>query len=132
MNERRPYRRPAPANWWAKPPYRAYTVRELSGVAVAIYGGVLFAGLVSLSRGPQAWQGFLDFLKSPVSLLLHVLLLAAVLYHVATWFQTLPKTMPKLIVGGAQVPPKTMTRIATLAAGACSLGLLAFTLGVAK
>ena len=54
MNERRPYRRPMNPKWWAQPPYRAYTLRELSGVAVALYGVVLFAGLVSLARGPDA------------------------------------------------------------------------------
>ena len=132
MNERRPYHRPMPGNWWAKPPYRAYTARELSGVAVAAYGGVLFAGLVSLSRGPESWNGYLQFLKSPTSLALHVLLLAVVIYHVVTWFQTLPKTMPKLIVGGEHVPAKKITRIATLIAGATSLALVLVVLGVAR
>src|SRR5271166_305114 len=69
---------------------------------------------------------------APVSLLLHALLLAAVLYHVVTWFQTLPKTLPKLILDGKQVPPQKITQIATLAAGACSLVLLLFTLWVAR
>jgi len=41
MSERRPYRRPMNPTWWASPPYRAYTLCELSGVAVAIYGAVL-------------------------------------------------------------------------------------------
>lgn len=132
MNERRPYRRPMPGNWWAKPPYRAYTARELSGVAVAAYGGVLFAGLASLARGPESWAGFVDFLKSPASLLLHVLLLAAVIFHVVTWFQTLPKTMPKMIVNGAAVPAKKITRIATIFAGATSLALVFFVLGATR
>ena len=132
MSERRPYRRPMQPHWWANPPYRAYTLRELSGVAVAIYGAVLFAGLISLARGPESFDAYLGFLRSPLSLLLHVLLLAAVLFHVVTWFQTLPKTMPKVIVDGKQVPPQTITQIATLAAGACSLILLLFTLWVAR
>jgi fumarate reductase subunit C len=121
-----------PGNWWARPPYRAYTARELSGVAVAAYGGVLFAGLLSLSRGPESWRGFVDFLKSPVSLALHVLLLAAVIFHVVTWFQTLPKTMPKVIVGGEHVAPAKITRIATLIAGASSLALVLVVLGVTR
>jgi fumarate reductase subunit C len=121
-----------PGNWWAKPPYRAYTARELSGVAVAAYGGVLFAGLASLARGPESWNGYLQFLKSPTSLALHVLLLAVVIFHVITWFETLPKTMPKLIFGGEHVPAKKITRIATLIAGASSLALLLVILGVAR
>ncbi len=54
MSERRPYRRPMdPKWWWAPGPYRAYTLRELTGVAVALYGAVLFFGLVSLAGGPD-------------------------------------------------------------------------------
>jgi fumarate reductase subunit C len=132
MSLSRPYRRAMPANWWAKPPYRAYTFRELSGVAVMAYGGVLLAGLYSLSRGPESWAAFLAFLKSPTSLALHLVLLAGMVYHVVTWFQTLPKTMPKMIVNGKHVAPRKITGIATLFAGACSLGLIAFTLGVAR
>ncbi len=67
-----------------------------------------------------------------MSLLLHLLLLAAMLFHVVTWFQTLPKTMPKLIVDGKQVPPQTITQIATLFAGACSLVLIVLTIWVAR
>jgi len=120
------------ANWWAKPPYRAYTTRELSGVAVMAYGGVLFAGLVSLWRGPESFAGFVAFLKSPASLALHALLLVAVIYHVITWFQTLPKTMPKLIMGGEPVPAKRITRIATLFAAATSAALVLVVLGVTR
>jgi fumarate reductase subunit C len=121
-----------PKWWWAPGAYRAYTLRELSGVAVTLYGAVLFVGLVSLSRGPESYEAFLAFLRSPVSLLLHLLILAAVLYHVVTWFQTLPKTQPKVIVDGKQVPPQKITQIATLFAAACSLVLVLFTIWVAR
>jgi fumarate reductase subunit C len=121
MSERRPYRRPMdPRWWWAPGPYRAYTLRELSGVAVAIYGAVLFCGLLSLSRGPESWTAFLQFLRSPFSILLHLALLGAVIYHVKTWFETLPKTQPKIIVDGKPLPAATITGYATMAAAACS------------
>jgi len=55
-----------------------------------------------------------------------------VLFHVVTWFQTLPKTMPKVIVDGKQLPPQTITQIATAVAAACSLVLLLFTMWVAR
>ncbi len=133
MSERRPYRRPVdPQWWWAPGAYRAYTIRELSGVAVAIYGAVLFIGLLSLAGGPDRWDGFVQFLRSPVSIILHVALLAAVAYHVKTWFETLPKTQPKVIIDGKQVPPETITRYATMVAGACSLVLLLLTIWVAR
>jgi fumarate reductase subunit C len=133
MSESRPYRRPIDPNWWWKPgAYRAYTLRELTGVAVAAYGAVLFAGLVALARGPESYEGFLGFLRSPIGILLHLVLLAAVIYHVKTWFETLPKTQPKMIVNGKQVPPADITRIATLVAAACSIVLVLFTMLVAR
>ena len=133
MSERRPYRRPMDPRWWWKPgPYRAYTLRELTGVAVAAYGAVLFVGLWSLSNGPDAWAGFLAFLRSPASILLHLVLLGAVLWHVKTWFETLPKTQPKIIRNGKQVPAQEITRIGTMVAGACSLALVFLAAWVAR
>lgn len=132
MSEKRPFTRPAAPNWWARPPYLAYTTRELSGVAVAIYGAFVFVGLVSLWLGPDSYGAFLRFLKTPFSLALNLLLLAAVAYHVVTWFRTLPKTMPKLIVGGKVIPPEEVTRIATRTAGATSLILVLIALWVAR
>lgn len=133
MSERRPYRRPVdPKWWWAPGAYRAYTLRELTGVAIAAYGAMLFLGLIALSRGPAHWEGFVQFLKSPVSILLHVVLLAAVAYHVKTWFEILPKTQPKIIVDGKLVPQQTITNYATLVAVGCSLLLIVFTLLVAR
>ncbi len=133
MSERRPYRRPMPSNWWWAPgPYRAYTIRELTGVAIVIYGAVLLAGLISLASGPSSYAGFLAFLKSPFSLLLHLVLLAAVVYHVKTWFETLPKTQPKIIVDGKPVPAEQITKYATMVAAGCSLALILLVMGVAR
>ena len=113
-------------------PYLAYTLRELTGVAVALYGVVLLAGLISLSRGPDHWEGFVQFLRSPASIVLHVILLVVVAYHVKTWFEILPKTQPKIIVDGKQVPAQTITSYATLVAVACSAALVLFTFLVAR
>jgi fumarate reductase subunit C len=132
MSEKRPFTRPVAPNWWAQPPYLAYTTRELSGVAVAIYGGFVFVGLFSLWLGPDSYAAFLRFLKTPFSLVLNLLLLAAVAYHVVTWFRTLPKTMPILIVGGKVIAPEQVTRIATRTAGATSLILVLIALWVAR
>ena len=124
MSERRPFHRPQPPRWWAHKPYLAYTLRELSGVAVALYGAILLAGLICLWRGPEAYAVYLRILRSDASLVVHLVLLAGMLWHVLTWFQILPKTMPKLIVRGRQVPPRQVTAIALLVAVVCSAALL--------
>jgi fumarate reductase subunit C len=124
MSERRPFHRPQPRYWWAHRPYLAYTLRELTGVAVALYGAILLAGLVCLWRGPQAFDVYRKILASKGSLLVHLVLLAAVLWHVVTWFQILPKTMPKLILRGRLVPPRVVTAMALVLGFFCSTALL--------
>ena len=124
MSERRPFHRPQPRRWWAQKPYRAYTIRELSGVAVAVYGAILLAGLVCLWRGPDAYALYRRILASEASLAVHAVLLAAVLWHVVTWFEILPKTMPKLILRGQPLPQRLVSAVALLAALACSAALL--------
>lgn len=125
MSERRPYLRAQPRYWWVQRPYRAYTVRELCGVVLAIYALILLVGLICLARGPQAYESYRQFLASPWSLLIHLVLLAVALWHVWTWFQILPKTMPKLVWHGTPVPQTTMTIVAVLLAVVCSVLLLA-------
>ncbi len=132
MSEQRPYRRPMDPKWWAKPPYLNYTLRELSGVAVLLYGAILFIGLIALAGGKDSFATFLGFLRNPATVLLHFILLAGVIYHVVTWFETLPKTQPKMIVNGKQVPPEQITKVATLIAAGCSLVLVLFTMVVAR
>ncbi|MGA7738616.1 MAG: fumarate reductase subunit C, partial [Pseudolabrys sp.] len=75
MSGVRPYLRPPEPFWWAHSPYRAYTLREATGVAVAGYGFVLLAGLISLASGERAYEAWLNFLKTPWSLALHLLFL---------------------------------------------------------
>lgn len=124
MNERKPYIRPQRPYWWARWPYRGYTLRELSGVGVALYGGVLMAGLIALWLGPKPYGAFLVWLAGPTSAALHLMFLAAMLLHCVTWFQTLPKTMPRLVMRGRLVPPKLLTLVSILAALICSAGLV--------
>lgn len=109
MSGPRPYLRPVEASWWTHPPYLAYTLREATGVAVAGYALVLLAGLSSLASGEGAYDTWLNFLKSPWSLALHLLFLIAMIAHVWTWFQIMPKTMPRLVIGGRLLPQNWIT-----------------------
>ena len=84
-----------------------------------------FSPSLCLWRGPDAFNVYRKILASPESVLVHLVLLVAVLWHVVTWFRILPKTMPKLILRGQLVPPRRVTAIALLLAFVCSAGLLA-------
>jgi fumarate reductase subunit C len=106
----RGYRRPM-AGWWRRNPYFFwYMVREVTAVGVAIYAVVLMGGVVSLARGEAAWNAWLAAMRSPVSIALHVLLLAGMICHAWSWFDIMPKTMPMMFVGGKRVAASTITR----------------------
>jgi fumarate reductase subunit C len=88
------YSRPEPANWWLrKRSYRLFMLRELTAVFVAGYALFLLALLYQASQGQEAFSGFVQGLKSPVSIVLHLIALAMALYHTVTWFNLTPKAM---------------------------------------
>ena len=124
IGKRRPYVRPM-AGWWRKNPYFVeYMIHEGSAFFVAAYALVLLVGLLRLSQGEAAWNGWLFALHSPLSIAGHLLLLAAMLYHAWTWFNIMPRTLPPILVDGKRVGPATITRTGLAAACGASLLLL--------
>ena len=99
-------------------------IHESTALFVAAYAFILLVGLVRLGQGEAAWSGWLDALKSPLSLTCHVVFLVAILYHTYTWFKIMPITMPPIIVGGKRVGPEVITGSGLLAALVASLVLL--------
>jgi fumarate reductase subunit C len=97
--------------WWRRNPFFVrYMVREATAVAVAVYAIVLTTGVVRLAQGEAAWNGWLEALRSPWSLLMHLVLLVAMIVHAKSWFEIMPKTMPMMFVGGRRVAAATITR----------------------
>jgi fumarate reductase subunit C len=126
---RRAYVRPM-QGWWRRDPFfMRYMVRELTAFAVAAYAVVLTVGVVRLSQGEAAWNGWLEALRSPASLLLHAVLLVSMVVHAKSWFEIMPKTMPILFVGGRRVPASTITRLGLAATVVATLALLALAWG---
>ena len=122
---RRPYVRPM-AGWWRKNPFFVrYMMREATALAVAAYAIYLLVGLVCLSRGEAAYNGWLRSLDSPVSIMLHLAALAAMLYHTWTWFEIMPKTLPPMIFIGKRVSAPVIRWSGVAAAVASTLLLFA-------
>jgi fumarate reductase subunit C len=112
--------------WWRRDPFfMRYMVREATALAVLAYAIVLTTGVLCLARGEAAWNGFLAAMRSPVALLLHLVLLVAMVVHARSWFEIMPKTMPLLFVGGRRVPGAWITRAGWALAALASLALLA-------
>ena len=111
--------------WWARDRYFGrYMLREATAIAVAIYAIVLTVGLVRLAQGEAAWNGWLGALRSPASVLLHAILLAAMAVHAKSWFDIMPKTMPMIFVGGRRLAAATITRAGYLASALASVALV--------
>ena len=125
MDKRRPYVRPI-SGWWKRDPYYIrYMAMEMTSVLVAVYAVILLVGLLRLSQGEAAFNGWLDALKSGPSMLFHVLIFAVFVYHSWSWFKIMPKTMPMIFVGGKQVPQATITAVGVVAAVVVNLLVLA-------
>ena len=116
MSNRRPYVRSMDGWWKRNAYYRRYMAREVTAVFVAAYAVVLLVGVVRLSQGEAAFNGWLQALKSPLSLVFHLVLLATFVYHTWSWFNIMPITMPMMFVGGKRVQPGTITGTGLVAA----------------
>ena len=125
VGTRRPYIRSMRGWWWRDPFFVRYKLRETTAIAVLAYAIVLAVGFVRLAEGEAAWNGWLAALRSPWSVLLHLVLLAAMAFHAQSWFAIMPKTMPMMFVGGRRVPAKAIVRSGWAAAVLASIALFA-------
>ena len=91
----RPYVRAMTSEWIVRHPrYVRYMVREFSCLFIGGWTFLLVWGLKQLADGPVAWTAFLEGLKSPASIVFHLLALGFALYHSVTWFNLTPKALP--------------------------------------
>jgi len=112
------------AGWWRRDPFfMRYMAREATALFVVAYALILLATLANLARGRAAFGAWLEFLRSPASLAIHAVLLAAFLWHTVTWFLIMPKTMPPVVVAGKRVSAGLITAGGLAAAAVASLVL---------
>ncbi len=131
-SKRRPYVRPMDG-WWKKNPFFVeYMVHEGTALFVAAYAAVLLFGLVRLSQGEAAWNGWVDALKSPLSIIFHLAILLAMLYHSWTWFKIMPRTLAPIMVGGKRVSAAAITTGGLAAAVLASLIILVLAWGMGR
>jgi fumarate reductase subunit C len=81
-------------SWWLKrPTWFRYAVREASAVFVLVYVVFLLV-LLGRAAGASSFAAFYQALRSPLSLVLHLIGLAFLLYHAATWFNIAAQALP--------------------------------------
>lgn len=102
------YRAPMPIFWWVRRWIHArFILRELTSIFVAGYALVYLLQLRALGMGPEAYAGFLELLRSPLSVILHGVSLVFVMYHSITWFNLAPRALA-LRLGGKRVPDQVI------------------------
>ncbi len=119
------YVRPMKGWWKTDPFFMRYMAREATAFAVLAYAVILMVGVLRLAQGQAAWEGWLQALRSPWSIALHLLVLVAMLVHTQSWFEIMPKTMAMLFLGGRRVSERAIMRTGWTAAVIASLALLA-------
>jgi succinate dehydrogenase subunit C len=92
MGEERPrfplyVKRPSRLWWLRTGAYRRFAAREATSLFAAAFSLILLLFLFALSRGRQEYEGFLRWLRRPGTIVLFTVILAAILYHVGTWFR---------------------------------------------
>ena len=81
-------------SWWLKrPTWFRYAVREASAVFVLFYIVFLLV-LLGHAADASSFAAFYQVLRSPASLVLHLIGLAFLLYHAATWFHIAAQALP--------------------------------------
>lgn len=119
--------------WWKKNPYYVeYMIHEATALFVAAYALVLLVGLIRLGQGELAWNSWLDAMKTPFSLVSHVVLLIGVAYHTYSWFKIMPITMPPVVVNGKKLALCVITGAGLAAAVAVSLVVLGLVWRIAQ
>jgi fumarate reductase subunit C len=68
-------------------------LHEVSSLFVGLYMALLIYGLFALGSGPDAWAGFISFVKSPIIVILSLIAFAFFILHTVSWFQAVPQAM---------------------------------------
>jgi fumarate reductase subunit C len=68
-------------------------VRELTSLAVLAYTFLIVWALLASSSDASGHPGFFDFLTSPWSVWLHVVVLVLAFFHTGTWIALTPKVL---------------------------------------
>ncbi len=88
------YRPRYPILWWVKKwAYFRFILRELTSLAVAFYAVVFLLYVNAVSRGPEAFASYTEWLRSPISIGLHAVAFLFLVFHSVTWFNLAPKAM---------------------------------------
>ncbi len=99
------YREPVSTYWWLRQKgYLKFILREISSVFVAVFVVITLFQLNALRYGPEIYQRFQQWLRTPLALFINILSFCFVVFHAITWFNLAPHAIPPIKVGGRKLP----------------------------
>ena len=105
------YVRKTPRTWWLRTgPFRRFAAREITSMFAAAFSGLMLLYLFALSRGREAYDGFLRWLKVPVVVAVFAVILVALLYHMGTWFRLTTRIL-LIRLGRRTMPPSAIAGV---------------------
>lgn len=100
----KPYNERMPIFWWlSRWPHIRFITRELTSLWVAFFAVMLLLEVQALLQGPEQFENFLEWLRSPLSVALHSIALVFLLFHSITWFNLAPKALV-IRLGSKRIP----------------------------
>jgi fumarate reductase subunit C len=86
--------RPMPIDWWLKnPAYFKYMLRDGASIFIAGYCVFLMVLMSRASGDAASFRAFYEKLASPLSMVLHLIVLAFACYHSITFFNLTPRVI---------------------------------------
>ncbi len=100
MSNLKPDVREVKRTGWKDHPFDRFDMlREATVLPLILFTVFLTFGLGSLVKGPEAWQGWLEFMANPVVVAINIVALAGSLLHAQTFFSMMPQVMPIRLKG---------------------------------
>ena len=124
------YIRPVSNTWWLeKKQYILFVIREFTSIFVAGYCLFLLFFILKFGDENGSYNLLINFLKSPLILVFHLISFPFILYHTITWFNLTPKIMV-LQIGEEKIPKELITGLVYISWGLLSLILIWLILGL--
>ena len=103
--------RPIPATWWLqRPAYLRFMIREVASIFIAGYCLFLMVVLYRAAQSQGAFRALFESLRSPLSVILHLIALGFAVFHSVTFFNATPRILvvfrgeekvPERVIAGA-------------------------------
>lgn len=99
--------RPIPTTWWLqKKSYTLFMIRDVTSVFIAGYCIFLMFLMVRAEQGKDVFDAFFKGLKSPLSVILHLIALVFAVYHSITFFGLTPRVI--VVFRGEEKVPESL------------------------